>query len=80
MPEAGLSFGTTLAYVSQRLMGSRKLRNLKVAATRPNVPYLNPDELVWNQMRNTYDYYCISKFYVYKNKQQIQSSFTTSTS
>jgi|ETNmetMinimDraft_16_1059900.scaffolds.fasta_scaffold152646_1 hypothetical protein len=34
MPEAGLSFGTTLACVSQRLMGSRKLRNLKVAAIK----------------------------------------------
>jgi len=33
MPEAGLSFGTTLACVSQRLMGSRKLHNLKVAVT-----------------------------------------------
>ena len=32
--ETGLSFGTTLACVSQRLMGSRKLRNLKVAAIK----------------------------------------------
>jgi len=34
MPEAGLSFGTTLACVVHHLMGIRKLRNLKVATTK----------------------------------------------
>jgi hypothetical protein len=39
MPEAGLFFGTTLACVLRHLIGLYKLRNLKVAATRPNVPF-----------------------------------------
>jgi hypothetical protein len=43
MPEAGLSFGTTLACTLHHLMDLRKLRNLKVAATKSlNLGYYLP--------------------------------------